>query len=238
MIKPNQRKSKKLSSSTNEFICPFCKRSYKREKTLTTHSCPKKEKFLNRGKKHVKLGFNAFYYFYKLVYNTKKTEEDFDKSSLYYAFVKFGKHLIDMNALDVNGFTQYVVKSGEPIDKWCDPSLYNRYVRNMNKTESYDRAIERNLLLMQSWANHENKDIQSFFTDISTAKAILWIKAGRISPWVIFNCDTGKELISKFSDEQMLIFSKAINISFWEKKFMDNISDTRKVQKVFSEAGL
>ena len=48
-----------------------------------------------------------------------QTYENFMKSPLYGAFVRFGKHLIDLNALNPIGFIDFLLRIEAPIDKWA-----------------------------------------------------------------------------------------------------------------------
>jgi hypothetical protein len=126
---------------------------------------------------------------------------------------------VDLKAVEPEEFIRYICQSKVPIDKWCLDEHYLEYVRLLNKFESPDRAVERTLLLAESWANREGYAITDFFRKIATPQAVMWLMSGRISPWVIFNCESGQELISRFSDEQYALLEKAVDIKFWKKKF-------------------
>lgn len=212
-----------------------------RETSLIKHLCKAKKRYLERDRQDVRFGFIAYRIFYDIHYRNRKTPvspDHFRDSSAYDAFVRFGKYVVDVNAIAPEEFIRYVAQSKISVDKWCSDRLYMEYVRNLNKVEDSTRAIERTLLLAESWANQEGKEIKDFFREISPGRALQWLMSGRISPWIIFNSESGKELLSRFSDEQMTLLSKAIDMKFWKKKFLENISDVHNIQEFLSSEGI
>ena len=78
------------------FECQFCKKSFKREKTISVHLCEQKRRWINRDEKYVRLGFLAYNRFYEITQGATKpkTYEHFAKSNYYTGFTRFGKHTI------------------------------------------------------------------------------------------------------------------------------------------------
>jgi hypothetical protein len=62
------------------------------------------------------------------------------------------------------------------------------------------------------------------------------IRDGKISPWVILNCSSGKKLISNMNDDQLELISPAFDIAFWVKKFKQLPADVALVQEILKEA--
>jgi hypothetical protein len=231
----------KTASKPEGFECTFCGKVLQREVGLIKHLCRDKRRYLERERQDVRFGYIAYRIFYQISYPQRKeavSSEHFRKSSVYEAFLKFGKYVADVNAIAPEEFIRYVVQSKTPLDKWCSDKLYMEYVRLLNKVESYDRAIERTLLLAESWANKEGKEIKNFFREIAPPLAVQWLMSGRISPWVIFNSESGKELIQRFSDEQFDLLQKAIDMRFWKKKFVDNLDDCHRIQDFLESEGI
>jgi hypothetical protein len=231
----------KTASKPTGFECTFCGKVLQREISLIKHLCKKKKRYLERERQDVRFGYIAYRIFYDISYPTRRkavSQEHFRESSVYDAFVRFGKYVVDVNAIAPEEFIRFAVQSKRSIDKWCSDSLYMEYVRLLNRVESYDRAIERTLLLAESWANKEGRELKNFFREIAPALAVQWIVSGRISPWVLFNSDSGKELLGKFSDEQFDLLQKAIDMKFWGKKFLDNIDDCHSIQAFLQSEGI
>lgn len=230
------------ASKPEGFECSFCGKVLVRESGLIRHLCRDKKRYLERERKDVRFGYTAYRIFYQVSYPSRKTpvsEEHFRKSPVYDAFVTFGKYIVDVNAINPEEFIRYAINSKRPVDKWAAGDLlYKEYVRNLNKVEDADRATERTILLAESWALKEGKQIKDFFREITPGRAVQWLMSGRISPWVILNCDSGRELLSRFSEEQMDLLAKAIDLRFWEKRFMQNINDVHRIQEFLANEGI
>lgn len=228
------------ASTTEGHECTFCGKSFVRELSLIKHLCTKKKRFLDQDRQDVRFGFIAYRIFYEIHYRNRKTpitREHFQKSNVYDAFVRFGKYVVDVNAISPEEFIRYTVQSKLSVDKWCSDRLYMEYVRNLNKVEDSTRAIERTLLLAESWANKEGKELRDFFREIASPLAVQWLMSGRISPWALFNCDSGKELLARFSDEQINLVSTSIDMKFWKKKFLDRIDEVHGIQAFLTSEG-
>jgi hypothetical protein len=237
-----QNASKKaLTPAPEGFDCTFCGKTFKYEKVLIKHLCKKKQRFLERERQDVRLGYIAYRLFYQLNYaNPKvKTPEQFRESNVYDAFVKFGKYVIDVKAIAPEEFIRFAVNSKRPLDRWTlGDVLYNEYVKLLNRHESFDRALERTILLAESWANQNKAEIKNFLREVAPGQAVLWIQSGKISPWVLFNCESGHELMTKLSEEQFSIVEKAIDTRFWKKKFKDHPDEATAAQEFLRSEGL
>ena len=221
------------------FECKFCNRSFKREKTLIAHMCEQKRRFTNKDSKYVRLGFLAYNRFYEIsqaVGSKKRTYESFAKSSYYTAFTKFGKYIIDVNAIVPEKFIDFVITSGVKLDKWCSDAVYETYIRELNKKETAERAVERGILLMQQWGMENDRPYNVFFREISKPRAIHWIKSGRISPWIIFNSASGSELLNSFNDHELNLINEYLEPTFWSRKFQVRNEDVLFVKQVLETA--
>jgi hypothetical protein len=68
--------------------------------------------------------------------------------------------------------------------------------------------------------------------------AIHYIKSGRISPWVIFNCDNGTELVDSFSDSELVLINDYLEPNFWTRKFNARTEDVQFVKMILKKAGI
>ena len=201
--------------------------------------CEQKRRFTNKDSKYVRLGFLAYNRFYEIsqaVGSKKRTYESFAKSSYYTAFTKFGKHIIDVNAIDPEKFIDFVITSGVKLDKWCSDAVYETYIRELNKKETAERAVERGILLMQQWGMENDRPYNVFFREISKPRAIHWIKSGRISPWIIFNSTSGSELLNSFNDHELNLVNEYLEPTFWSRKFQVRNEDVLFVKQVLETA--
>ena len=210
------------------------------EKTLAVHICEQKRRYLAKDEKHVNIGYITFNKFFQLTQKLgqNKTYEEFARSPYYNAFVKFGSFVNNTNPLYPEKFIDYVIRSGVKLDHWCRDSLYETYVINLIHTESVETALERSVAHMQSWANDNNSVWNHYFRYVSTNRSVFDIKDGKVSPWLILNCASGKEMLANFRDDQLSAIGNIIDPQVWVKKFKNQKFDLELVRTVVKEANL
>jgi len=222
------------------FVCPYCKTGYTREKTLAVHMCEQKRRALQKDEKHVTLGFYAFTRFYQLCQNAKenKTYEEFCKSQYYNAFVKFGSFVSNVRPLYPEKYVDYVVTSGVKLDHWCRDELYEKYALELIKKEGVETAVERSIKTMMDWADANNAPWTHYFRYASLNRVTQHLKDGKVSPWLVLNCKSGKEMLSKFSDEQLEIVYAVVDPQHWALRFKRSPADVELVKEIAQKANL
>jgi hypothetical protein len=230
----------KLSVNNKPYVCQFCSSGYTQEKTLTVHMCEQKRRHLAKDEKHVMIGYQTYVRFYQLTQQAKtvKTYNEFARSPYYNAFVKFGSYVSNVNPLYPDNYLDWVVRSGVKLDHWCRDELYEKYVLELIHTEKVETALQRSVTHMQAWANDNNSLWNHYFKYVSTNRATYDIKDGKVSPWLILNCTTGKNLLSTLSDEQLASISNIIDPQVWINKFKKHRVDLELVKEVVKEASL
>jgi hypothetical protein len=225
---------------TDSFICPHCQNKFVKEKTLMVHVCEQKRRHLAKNEKHVQMGFMAYDRFYKLNQKQDKprTYEEFSQSPYYNAFIKFGSFVSNVNPLYPDQYIDYVVKSGVKLDHWCREGLYEDYVLHLVKNEPVEVALQRTISHMLEWANNNDSVWNHYFNYVSTNRATFDIKDGKISPWLILNCTSGKKLLANLNDEQLSSVGITIDPVFWQKKFKTNEHDMELIKDVVKESNL
>lgn len=238
--KPSNPRAKKANPKP-EFACDYCKKSFSRESTLLVHMCERKRRIVvDQESKHVKLAFSVFQRFHEINYKGRKpkTFESFAESQLYGDFIRFGRYLLNLNAIDPKAFVDFLIKTEVKINKWQTPSVYETYIRELNKKETPMAAIQRNFMLMEQWANDTGENWIDFFRKIGPAQATLWIKSGRISPWILFTASSAAELFARLSDEQLELVQQNIDPDFWRVKLSRAKDDVDFIRAQLDEAGL
>jgi len=222
------------------YICQFCGHGYTQEKTLAVHMCEQKRRHLAKDEKHVVIGYQTYVRFYQLTQNAKtiKTYNEFARSPYYNAFVKFGSYVSNVNPLYPDHYIDWVVRSGAKLDHWCRDALYEKYVLELIHTEQVETALNRSVTHMQSWANDNDSVWSHYFKYVSVNRATYDIRDGKVSPWLILNCTTGKHLLTSLSDEQLASISNVIDPNVWVKKFKKQRVDLELVKEVVKEANL
>ena len=228
-------------SSSKPYVCEYCGTGFSKEKTLAVHMCEQKRRHLQRGEKRVPLGFYAFNQFYKLSANAKKDKPyaDFCKSPYYNAFVKFGSFINNVKPLYPEKYVDHVVTSGVKLDHWCREELYEKYALDLIKKENVTTALERSIMTMMDWAE-ENKPApwNHYFDHVSLNRAVWNIKDGKVSPWLILNSNSGKNMMSKFNEEQLGIVYHVLDPEHWAMRFKRQQDDVQLVKDVCKESNL
>jgi hypothetical protein len=182
----------------------------------------------------------AFNRWWQLAQNAKKlkTYEEFCDTSYYNAFVKFGSFLNNVNPIYPEKFIDYVIKSGVKLDHWCRDELYDQYLIEMLKVEPVESAVQRSLQTMMEWADEHNANYAHYFNYVSLNKAVHDIRNGTVSPWIILNTLSGKDMVQKMSDEQLNMISASFEVPFWLRKFKEVPADVALVKEICKEVGI
>ncbi len=234
----------KNSPESELHVCEFCKREFHKEISLINHRCEKKRRWFNRDEPISRMAFMAWARFYELngrlvkQGQKKQSFREFIDSRYYAAFIKFSRQLIELNALEPAKFIDYVIKNNLPLDKWTHDIVYENYVADLIKHEAPEAALARNIELMQQWSNQTGEQWQDFFRRVNVMQATAWIKAGRISPWVLYNADSAEELLNRCSPEQLHIIKDSVKIPQWKIRFIQNKEGADWIRNTLRQAGL
>jgi len=233
----------KISVKSTLHTCEFCKRSFHAERSLINHNCEKKRRWLNKDEPASRLAFCAWARFYELnswlQSDSKKSSfREFMESNYYTAFIKFGRQIIALNALEPKKYIDYVIKNNLPLDKWCHDSVYENYVNDLVKHELPEAALARTIELMKKWSEQSNEPWINFFKKVSPIQAAAWVKNGRLSPWVLYNADSAETLLNRCSEEQLSMITKYAKVPLWKIRFNQNKESADWIRTTLREAGV
>lgn len=223
--------------------CDFCKKAFVREISLVNHSCEKKRRWFSKDDPHVRIAFMAWNRFYELNSFGKSkgysnSYRNFIDSQYYNAFVKLGRHIVDLNAVEPLKFVDYVIKNNLPIDKWTHDFVYEQYIRELTRHEPAEDALERNIMLMNEWSMQTNERWNDFFRKVNPNQATMWVKSGRISPWVLYNADSAVDLFERCSPEQILIIKSCAPPGPWKIRFNKQKDSSDFIRNVLRSSGM
>jgi hypothetical protein len=219
--------------------CKFCGKGFIKESTLSAHLCEPKRRSQQRDEVGVRLGFNAWIKFYELTQGSAKTKtyDDFADGPYYKAFVKFGRHLHSIRAINPAAFTEWVIKNNKKLDQWTKDAFYNEYLLSHLKRENPQDALERGIVEMQAWADEHDSIVNHFFLYASPTRLCMMIANGRISPWLIYCSDSGLSALEKLSSEQIAMVYPWIDPEYWQRKLKDYAADAEWCKHVLKQAG-
>lgn len=235
-----KRKSKPKEKKP-EHECEYCNRTFTRESTLFAHMCTKRRKWLDKDEKHVRMAFSIYCKVYDSTSRKKvkpRDYGDFVESNNYVAFVKFARYLLDIQAMNPEAFVDFLIKTEIPMKNWDNEIVYEQFIRELNKKEDAVSAFERNVLLLQQWADDTQEEWFTFFEKVNTNLAVKWIRSGRLSPWVLYAASNSEKLFNRFTSEQMKLIEQYVNPKFWSMKFSQNPQDLKFIKDLLKEAGV
>jgi hypothetical protein len=222
-----------------DYQCRFCNKSFTRERTLSSHMCEKKRRWMNKDDPASRIGFNVWTDFMKYVSpNTKKvkTIDDFIRSADYLGFVKFANYLIELRPLESDKFIQWLFKMGVRLSDWQKPGTYQLYVQEAAKKETADRALERTILAMAEWGDSTGIRWQEFFNKAAPATAMNMIVLGRISPWIIFSTDAAQSLLDRMEPGQIDKVAEHVDTKWWKNKLKNQTTEVQWINTTLRQA--
>lgn len=230
------------NKSSPSYKCRYCDKEFRKESTLTAHLCESKRRWQQEKEVGVQFGLQAYLRFFEMTQGSAKLKSysDFVASPYYTAFVKFGRHMVAIRAVNPRMFIDYVIKENKKLDHWCHDKVYVEFLHTYLKKEAVQDALERALTEMQEYTD-ETKMLASFndyFRYGNENRICHHIANGRISPWIVFNCDSGVEFLSGLTEEQIAIILPWIDPDYWQRKFTDYLADTEWLKQILKEAGL
>jgi len=228
----------KSKLQTLNYKCEHCGKLFAKEKTLVVHVCEQKRRHLSKNEKHVQMGLLTFQRFYELTQKAKqpKTFDEFASSSFYTAFVKFGSFMVNTAPIYPERFIDFVIKSGVKLDHWCRDELYDSYISELIKIEPADGAIQRTISTMMDWGEKNSAQWEHYFAYVNLNRATHDIKEGLISPWIVLNSKSGRDMLKRMNDEQLDIVGPVIDPQFWARRFKSLPADVELVKDVIKEA--
>jgi len=122
------------------------------------------------------------------------------------------------------------------LDHWCRDELYETYLIDLIKSEPADGAIQRSIQTMMEWAEKNSCQWEHYFAYVNLNRATYDIKEGKISPWLVLNTRSGKDMLARMNDEQLEILSDIVDPKYWLRKFKSLPGDTELVKDIVKEA--
>jgi hypothetical protein len=186
-----------------------------------------------------RIGFQAWMRFYtKNSPNTKKrTYIDFIKSSYYTAFVKFGNYCVDVNAINISRYVDWLLKNQISIDSWNTDTSYTKFIISHLKDEDPLDAIARSIETTIGLAETEKIQTKDCLRYGNKNRVCYAITAGKISPWMLYQSESGKEFLDKLDESQVKLIMDYIQPEQWAIKFKRDKNIVPQVQELLAAGG-
>jgi len=207
-------------SVVTKHLCEFCGKSFARETTIAKHLCEPKRRWQQRDQTGSRIGYASWIQFYNKHSNKKQKDySDFIESAYYTAFVKFGNYCVDAQVINVPRYVDWLLKNQISIDKWNKDSNYTKFIIEWCKTEDPFDGIARSIETFIELATEDKILAKDILRYGNKNKICFMITKGKISPWVLYHSESGKEFISNLDSTQEKMIIDYINPEQWAIKF-------------------
>jgi hypothetical protein len=231
-----------IEESSPNFKCKYCEREFRKESTLTAHLCEPKRRWQQETETGVQFGLRAYLQFYEITQGSAqlKSYTDFVASPYYNAFVRFGRHLVAIRCINSNSYTAWLLKNNKKLDHWCRDKFYEEWLHEYVKKEAVQDALERGLKTMEEYANGDSglASYSHYFKYGNHNRICHHITTARVSPWVVYNCDSGIEFLERLGEEHLAIILPYIDPDHWNRKFKDYMADVEWCKHILKAAAL
>jgi hypothetical protein len=231
IVKPDETKSK--------FACEYCKKEFARETSIAAHMCEPKRRYQSRNEAGVRLAFQSYIRFYETAAGSARNK-DFDTfvtSAYYRAFVKFGRYCVDTRAINPPRFIDWLLKHNKKIDYWCSDRVYTEYLISYLQVEAVDDALARAVEFGIDWAEKNSAQPCDCLRYGNINAMCYAVTSGRISPWVIYNSESGQQFLSRLDPTQVAMIWPYIDSDAWQQQFQSRAQDQAYAQQILTTAG-
>lgn len=224
---------------TDKFVCDFCNKKFQREQSMFKHMCETKRRVNDKDTQGNRIAFQCWKTFYQKNTNARKpkTYLDFVKSAYYIAFVKFGNYCVDINAINISRYLDWLLDNKISVDSWTSDQVYNKYLIYYLKEEDPLDAIARSIETTINLAELDNIKASDYLRFGSKNRICYKITLGKISPWMLFQSTSGIEFIKSLDGGLQQMIFDYINPEQWAIKFLRNKDSVKQVKDLLKQAG-
>jgi len=219
--------------------CEYCHKEFLKETSLAVHLCEPKRRRREEKDTGVQLGLQAFLRFYEIAQGSArmKTFDDFAASAYYRAFVRFGRHVQAIRAVNPARFTEWLIKNNKKIDHWCQDRMYVEYLQQHVAQEAATDALTRAIETAMEWQERTGNPSSDYLRFGNDNLICHDITRGRVTAWAVYNCASGREFLARINQEHVSMIWCWIDTELWQKRFRDYPADQAYVEEMLSQAG-
>lgn len=210
-----------------------------KESSAAVHMCEPKRRRLEQSERGVQLGLQAYLKFYETMQGSArlKTFEDFAESPYYRAFVKWGRYCVNTRVINPTQFMIWLLRNQKKIDRWSSDQFYTDYLMEYLRLEAVQDALARAVEHSMTWQERTGHPAHDMLRYGNHNAVCYDITAGRISPWVIYNSESGQKFLSDINSEQLTMIWPYIDSDVWQKRFADYSADQEYAKEILKQAG-
>lgn len=234
----------KVTNKSTDFQCCFCDKKFKREETILTHKCTKRDRYNDRDSRQMREAFRIYMHFMNFNrMSIKKGVEPlmhFIKSKYFNEFFDLAGYILQTDILNKEDFITNIISTGKKVYEWTTTKTLTEWTIQCIKNEHPTYAVERSIPALVEWGALNECEWNTFFSNVSTERAIRWLETGKISPWLIYTASTesGNKLLSRFSDTELDYIYQYIEPTFFTRKMIKYDDECKRIRELLTGAGL
>ena len=222
-----------------KFVCQWCNNTYSSENIMLTHMCEHRRRFNQKDTPAARLGFIAFNEINtQFAGNSqRKSEEEFRHSVYYLACMRWGRFMTNVGCRNSLSYVAWLLERKVSIDKWSDDEVYESWLQYYGFAEDAWEATQHSIEFMAAWAEETGVAYHDYFRSAGGARVLSDVRKGKISAWVIFCSDSGREWLASLSQGDLELVWYFLDPTRWQAK-LKNDAATTEITSVCKQAGL
>jgi hypothetical protein len=115
--------------------------------------------------------------------------------------------------------------------------MYTEYLTEYLRVENVNDALARAMEFSITWSEETGSPAEDCLRYGNTNAMVYAVATGRISPWIVYNCDSGQKFLGELDSSQIAMAWPYIDSEVWMKKFSDYVADQEYVREMLQKAG-
>lgn len=228
----------KTTTTESGYSCAYCKRVFIRESTINSHLCEQKRRWLDKDRPGNRIAFQSYVRFYRFNTSSKnKTQDDFITSTYYLAFVKFGNYCASVGVINVDRYVDWLLHNKIRIDDWDSDDAYKRFLLEYLRAENPLDAVARSIETLVELSSGGSGSAGDYLRWGNRNRVCHHITTGRISPWLLYQCSTGREFLDALNGDEMGIVFEYINPQQWAVLFHRETASVAEIKELLQRGG-
>jgi hypothetical protein len=129
------------------------------------------------------------------------------------------------------------LKNNIKIDTWASDSVYTKYLIEYLRIEDPLDAIARSVQTTMDLAEKEGIVPKDYLCYGNTNKVCHSITNGKISPWMLYQSDSGVKFLDSLNESQVKMVIDYINPELWKIKFNREPENVKQVKELLNAGG-
>jgi hypothetical protein len=144
---------------------------------------------------------------------------------------------VGTKAINPRQFTEWLLKHNKKIDNWGSDKIYTEYLLDYLKVEAVADALARAVEFSIDWSEQHSASPHDCLRYGSTHAMCHAVTTGRVSPWVIYNSESGQKFLGELTADQVSMIWPYIDSDVWQKRFADYAADAEYAKLILKQAG-